>query len=189
MRRLLVVEGQEGVGKSTLIRALLLESPSSAQIDAEDVGQVNPWVMDDDFIRLLWNNVVACIHNFWAAGYSTVIAGSFCSLAELPRFLALLDGAPEVFVVHVCASKVVRDGRRMARPKRTSRRDRDWVDRHYPEETDVTTVAAEYGYVRVDNSYLSVEDTVAAVRKAFPEIYGALTASARRGKQRGQQLG
>lgn len=76
-KRLILVTGQEGAGKTTIVRALLPHTPLGAQIDAEDVGQVNPWAMDDAFIELLWSNVASLVHNFWTAGFANVIAGSF----------------------------------------------------------------------------------------------------------------
>lgn len=65
---LVIVVGQEGAGKSTTVRALVEATPWSAQIDAEDVGTVNPWQMDDAFLRLLWKNVADLTRNFWSAG-------------------------------------------------------------------------------------------------------------------------
>jgi guanylate kinase len=37
-RRLVIVSGEEGAGKSTIVRALLPHTPSGARIDAEDVS-------------------------------------------------------------------------------------------------------------------------------------------------------
>ncbi|HCG02046.1 MAG TPA: hypothetical protein DEV93_16070 [Chloroflexi bacterium] len=48
-RRLLIIVGQEGTGKSTLTRALVPHVQPGAAIDAEDVGQVNPWQWNDAF--------------------------------------------------------------------------------------------------------------------------------------------
>jgi ABC-type multidrug transport system ATPase subunit len=69
--RLILVTGEEGAGKSTIIRALLLRTPDGAGIDAEDVGRTNPWPMDDEFFDLLRRNVAGLVENFWAAGYAT----------------------------------------------------------------------------------------------------------------------
>jgi predicted ABC-type ATPase len=38
-RRLVIVSGEEGSGKSTVVRALLPHTPRGARIDAEDVGK------------------------------------------------------------------------------------------------------------------------------------------------------
>ncbi len=65
---LMIIVGQEGSGKSTTVRALLETTPSAARIDAEDVGAVNPWKLDDACIDLLHANVVALTSNFWGAG-------------------------------------------------------------------------------------------------------------------------
>jgi ABC-type Mn2+/Zn2+ transport system ATPase subunit len=44
---LIIIVGQEGSGKSTIVRALLEVTSSAARIDAEDVGAVNPWKLED----------------------------------------------------------------------------------------------------------------------------------------------
>lgn len=59
-RSLIVVTGQEGAGKTTIMRGLLPYARDAAKVDAEDVGQVNPFVMDEAFLRLLWNNMQPC---------------------------------------------------------------------------------------------------------------------------------
>ena len=75
----ILIAGQEGAGKSTLVRALLPLTCAGAQIDAEDVGQVNPCLMDTALLQLLRRNVAQLILNFWAAGYRNVIAGSIAN--------------------------------------------------------------------------------------------------------------
>jgi hypothetical protein len=75
--RLILVTGEEGAGKSTVIRALLPHTPDGARIDAEDIGQTNPCRMDDEFFGLLRRNVAGLVENFWTAGYANVVAGSF----------------------------------------------------------------------------------------------------------------
>ena len=66
-KRLVLVTGEEGAGKSTIIRAVLPHTPDSARLDAEDIGQINPCPMDDDFFSLLRRNVAALVTNFWDA--------------------------------------------------------------------------------------------------------------------------
>jgi hypothetical protein len=56
-RWLIIVSGEEGAGKSTIVRALLPYTPQGARIDAEDIGQTNPCPMDDTFFDLLRRNV------------------------------------------------------------------------------------------------------------------------------------
>ena len=76
-QRLIIISGEEGAGKSAIVRALLPSTPHGARIDAEDIGQTNPCPMDDTFFDLLRRNVAGLVENFWAAGYVNVIAGSF----------------------------------------------------------------------------------------------------------------
>ncbi len=84
----ILIAGQEGAGKSTLVRALLPLTCAGAQIDAEDVGQVNPCLMDTALLQLLRRNAAQLVLNFWAAGYRNVIAGSIANtlgVRRLPR--------------------------------------------------------------------------------------------------------
>lgn len=173
-RTLIIVAGQEGAGKSTIVRALLAQTPNSARIDAEDVGQVNPWEMNEQFIRLLWNNVLAVISNFWAAGYGTVIAGSFLSsYHDYMRFRRQIPADIDVYIVHLCASKAVRDHRRIERPKPSSQEWRDQVDKYDPEDTTlIAAQSADYRYIRIENDAQSVDESVAAIKDAIPEVYG-----------------
>jgi energy-coupling factor transporter ATP-binding protein EcfA2 len=76
-KRLILITGQEGAGKTTIIRALLPHTPQSARIDGEDVAQINPSLFDAAFWELLRCNVGGLVRNFWQAGYTNVIAGSF----------------------------------------------------------------------------------------------------------------
>src|SRR5690606_15045155 len=103
---------------TTVMRALLDAIPGSAKVDAEDVGQVNPFVMDDRFLALLHANVVAVVGNFWSAGYDPVITGSLLA-ADRPEAVAafrrLLPDEVGLSVVHLLASKNTRDRRRIAR--------------------------------------------------------------------------
>lgn len=171
---LLLIVGQEGAGKSTTIRALLNATPSSAQIDAEDVGQVNPWHFDEPFLHLLRANVADLTRNFWDAGYQNVIAGSFLrNHGDYKVFREGLDRDVTVYVIHLCATKPTRDIRRIERPKESSEEWRDMVDRVDPESEYSTfdQADADYRYVRIDNDGLTVADTVMIVRQAIPEIY------------------
>jgi ABC-type dipeptide/oligopeptide/nickel transport system ATPase component len=169
---LIMIVGQEGSGKSTTVRALLKVTPQGAQIDAEDVGTVNPWRMDEAFIRLLHANVADLTRNFWDAGYQNVIAGSFMSnYSDYLKFRARLDRDANVSIIHLCATKQTRDVRRIERDKETSEEWRDMVDRADPEDSTLRNQDGGYRYVRIANDALTAADTVAIVRRAIPEVY------------------
>jgi adenylylsulfate kinase-like enzyme len=171
---LILIEGQEGVGKSTILRALLPHMPRAAMIDGEDLGQVNPCEMDTEFMELLWRNMAALIKNFWAAGYSTVVAGS--SFDNHKGYVRFRKGLPEnisIYLVHLCASKAVRDQRRIYRAKPSTKELRDWVDSMCPEDATLRDNQNGYRYIRIDNDDLSVTETVAAILSAIPEVYAA----------------
>jgi energy-coupling factor transporter ATP-binding protein EcfA2 len=169
---LLMITGQEGAGKSTSLRALGPATPSSARIDAEDVGETNPWDMNDAYMQLLWKNVVDLTKNFWDAGYCTVVAGSFVNTIQHYRgFRAVLDRDANVYVVQLCAGKPVRDVRRIERGKETSEEWRDMVDRVDPEDTTLAANEGDYRYLRIDNDGIDVGQTVQRIQAWAPELY------------------
>jgi energy-coupling factor transporter ATP-binding protein EcfA2 len=169
---LLIVEGQEGAGKSTTIRALSKAIPMSARIDAEDVGEVNPWHMDDAFLRLLWKNVADLTRNFWSAGYPNVVTGSFLSNVDhYLEFRELLNTPANVYIVQLCASKATRDVRRIDRGKETSAEWRDMVDRVDPEDATFGATSLDYRYLRIENDKLDVSETVELTRTWAPELF------------------
>ncbi|MGC4191666.1 MAG: hypothetical protein QM589_10990 [Thermomicrobiales bacterium] len=169
---LVILVGQEGSGKSTTVRALMKETPSSAQIDAEDVGQVNPWQMDEAFVQLMWKNVADLTRNFWTADYRTVIAGSFLSNIEhYDAFRKVLPDEANVYVVQLCAGKPTRDIRRAKRPKQSTKEWRDMVDRVDPEDTTFAAAHGDFRFLRIDNDGRDVSETIDLVRAWAPELY------------------
>jgi ABC-type cobalamin/Fe3+-siderophores transport system ATPase subunit len=168
---LVVVVGQEGVGKSTVIRGLTSAMVRGAVLDGEDVGQVQPWVYDEAFRDLHRRNVAALVRNFWEAGYPTVVAGSF--LAEHSEYVAfrpLLPVDADVTVVQLLARKDVRDARRASRAKATTQEWRDMVDQVDVQDETFRAADAEtgsgYRFVAVDTSDMSVLDTVRHIAAA-----------------------
>lgn len=179
-RSLILVTGEEGAGKTTVMQALLPQLPNAAKLDAEDVGQVNPFTMDEPFVRLLWDNVLAVITNFWAAGYPTVVTGSFLvedSSARYRQFRSELPDGIDVYLVHLHASKAVRDRRRIDRSKPSTKEWRDRVDAIYPDDTDLRNADSDYRYIRIDNDTQSVSGTISAIRMAIPELFGSRSES------------
>jgi chloramphenicol 3-O-phosphotransferase len=171
-RRLVLVNGEEGAGKSTIVRALLPHTPDSARIDAEDLGQTNPCPMDDEFFDLLRRNVAGLVENFWTAGYTNVIAGSFLrDYRDYLAFRKLLTRRRAVFLIDLVVDKEVRDGRRVTRAKQTTQEWRDMVDVTPEDLTIRQATDADYRYVGVDTTRLDVRETVRRIKLAIPEIY------------------
>lgn len=176
-RSLILVTGEEGVGKSTLMSALLAHTPGGAKVDAEDVGQVNPFEFGPDFLDMLWRNVASVIGNFWDAGYATVITGSLLdgdTYDSFRQFRQYLPSSVSIQIVHLHASKPERDRRRIRREKPSSKEWRDRVDAAYPpDDTSLRDHATDYGYIAIDNTALELDETLARVFAALPDLYPA----------------
>jgi chloramphenicol 3-O-phosphotransferase len=172
-RRLILIWGQEGAGKTTIIRALLPHTPRGARIDAEDLGQVNPCLYDDGFWRLLRANVAVLARNYWAAGFQNIIAGSFFTTRDdFLRFRELVPEVDEVYMIQLLVQPDERQHRRLTRAKQTTQ---EWRDRVDQQDTGGTTIAANhdgYRYLAVDSTQMTPGQTVAAIIREFPEIYG-----------------
>jgi len=170
-QRLIIVSGEEGAGKSTIVRALLPSTPYGARIDAEDIGQTNPCPMDDTFFDLLRRNVAGLVENFWAAGYVNVIAGSFLRrYSDYVSFRQLLRPSA-VFLIDLLVEKEVRDHRRITRAKRTTQEWRDMVDQIPEDRTIRRATDADYRYIGIDTTDLDVGGTVQRIKGAIPEVY------------------
>ena len=170
-RRLIIVSGEEGAGKSTIVRALLPSTPQGARIDAEDIGQTNPCPMDDRFFDLLRRNVAGLVANFWAAGYVNVIAGSFLRrYSDYVSFRQLLPRPSAVFLVDLLVDREVRNRRRITRAKQTTQQWRDMVDQIPEDQTIRQAADADYRYISVDTTNLDVASTVQRIKDAIPEV-------------------
>lgn len=172
-RRLMLISGQEGVGKSSVMRALLPHLVRGAVVDGEDVGQVHPWVYDEQFRALHRRNVAAVVSNFWAAGYPDVVAGSVLeTLDEYRAFRTLLTDEADIVVVELVAAKAERDRRRRTRGKTTTKQWRDLVDRHHPDDSLRRAGRAEdVRHVQIDTTALDLAGTVRHVTAAAPEMF------------------
>lgn len=118
----------------------------------------------------------ALLGNFWSAGYSTVITGSFLgedTHRALDAFRRDLPTGIAIYLVHLKASKAVRDRRRIARDKPSSRQWRERVDASYVEDGSLDQ-ALGYTYIPIVNDSLSVDETVERIRRSVPEVFGAL---------------
>lgn len=171
-RRLIIVSGEEGAGKSTIVRALLPFTPSGARLDAEDIGQTNPCPMDDQFFGLLHRNVAGLVENFWGAGYVNVIAGSFLRCyRDYVTFRQLLSHPAQVFLVDLRVERKERDRRRTTRAKQTTQEWHDMVDQIPEDQTIRDAADADYTYIGIDTTRLDVATTADRVRSAIPQVY------------------
>jgi len=79
----------------------------------------------------------------------------------------------KVFLVQLCASKAVRDRRRIERLKPSRKEWRDALDQSYPEDATLCDAPGDYHYVRIDNSALTLTETVERIKHALPEVFGS----------------
>ena len=161
---LIIIFGQEGVGKTTIISTLPEYIPNSAGVDGEDLLNVNPWAWNEKTLKLLWKNIIDTTRNFWAFGYNPVITGSFFNYYfEFREFKKFLPERTNIIVIQLCADREVRDRRRRKRPKEYQKEVSDWVDKNYPEDQEFREQSNIESYLRINNGEQEVEETIAII--------------------------
>jgi len=174
MQSLLILCGQEGTGKSTVAKAITEYLRNGASFDAENMLQVNPFEFNDEFQALAIKNSIALIHNFYEAGYETVVAGSFIGNRNgYDRFRKLLSGKPNIIVVMLTTSKPVRDDRRIKREKPSCPEWRQALDNKYPPDRTLhdSEATGDYRYLEIDNSTLTLQATIEKLRQFAPGLF------------------
>ena len=172
-KNMIVVYGQQGVGKTTILNALLPITANAVKVEGEDIGQVNPnKESEPEFLNLLWQNIACLAKNYWEAGYETFLTGSFYDyLKDHDAFRKYVPKDATVFIVHLCASKPIRDTRRIRRDKPSSKNSRNWVDLHYPEDLAEGIAFKNDHYIKIITDNLSITQTINKIKKALPAIY------------------
>gem|GEM_PF-1193339 len=163
-KSIVIIFGQEGVGKTTIISALPEYIPNSAGVDGEDLINVNPWAWNEKNKKLLWENIIDTARNFWNFGYNPVITGSFFNYySEFKEFKNQIPEATNIVVIQLCADKEVRDRRRKGRQKEYQKEISDWVDNNYPEDQEFRENFNEVTHLKIDTGKQKVEETIAII--------------------------
>jgi hypothetical protein len=128
--------------------------------------------MNDAFMHFLWANVRSFIVHSWAAGFETVVVGSFFSTrAELMQFLSTLPDTPDdIIVILLRADRQQRDERRLNRAKPTSAEWRDIADKHHPEDTTLEDAQGAYTFLKIDSSEQTLEETLSQITTLLPSV-------------------
>lgn len=88
-----IINSAPGVGKSTLLKNLHLRLPNGFSIiDGDDVGRVNPYENNINWLNLIQDNIVACCSNYKSYGFGNcMISFVFPDEERLKRITELLN--------------------------------------------------------------------------------------------------
>lgn len=174
MKKLLIVFGDEGAGKSTFAKNIVRHLTNGAAFDAENVLQVKPFEYNADFINLAIKNSISLTHNFFEAGYEQVVAGSFIGNREqFDTFKSQLKYDPKIYALQLLADKSVRDQRRLSREKPTTQELMDWMDKTWPTSFSLEETAGDgaYKFLKLDNTGRTVDEEIEVVKREFPDFF------------------
>ena len=118
---MIIVNGPPGIGKSTLCRKLLENTPNSIWLDGDWCWNMNPWVVDKETIKMVEDNIAFILGNYLKSSHYEYIFFSWVLHREeiLTRLLSrLMDYSFEhrIFTL-VSSRKSLRE--RMIRDKRS----------------------------------------------------------------------
>lgn len=115
------------------------------------------------------------IAKYCTAGYPTVITGSLLDSdthTSFRQFRMRLPDDIDIYLIHLSASKPVRDQRRIDRAKPSTKEWRDRVDASYPAgDTSLRDNASDYRYIPVRNDAQQLTETLDMIMQAIPKIY------------------
>lgn len=173
-KKLLIICGAEGTGKSTISKAIVKHLSNGVAFDAENILQVSPFEFNDGFQNLAVESAALLIDNYFKHGYTLVVAASFLNDKKwLDAFKAKLSTDCDIGILMINTSQKERDERRLARARPTTREEMAYVDTFHPIGLSLRDSAKDggYKYAELDNSGLSVESTIENAKKLFPDFF------------------
>lgn len=174
MQKLLIVCGQEGVGKSTLLKSLVKQLRHGAVVDVEDLLQVNPWKQNKEFENLALDNAAAIVNNFFKYSYPQVAVGSAVrNRKELDLFKTKLVLQPETYILNLVVFQDILDKRRKQREQEPyTEKFLEWLKTSPQQDSTLKeSNDSSYTYVEIDNEKLSVEETIMQLKKTIPKFF------------------
>ena len=90
MKKLIIVNGAIGVGKTTVCEVLFQTLPKCAFIDGDLCCYTNPALNQSEFEKLYIDNIVYLINNYWMAGIDNVIISNNMSFLVIEHIIAAL---------------------------------------------------------------------------------------------------
>jgi predicted ABC-type ATPase len=95
MAKAFIITAAPGVGKTTLLPLLEPHLPhSTAVLDGDSVGRINPWALTVFWLNLVQDNIIACASVFLKNGLSNFVT-AFC-LPSTERIERIVNGLSKV---------------------------------------------------------------------------------------------
>lgn len=197
MKRVIMLCGPNGVGKTSICRALLRVTPRSAYVDSDPLRLMNPFVLSDETIPTIAKNLGDVIVNYLECPAVDTVFFSYGLHGRrrevFERVLRRLEGVRVLVFVLACSEeenvrRMRADGRDEARIARALAFSRDvYADVPYP-RLDVTKLSAQEAAQEILRRAAAHTDgwrivpmtrayAEAIARWAYPEPYAACGAA------------
>lgn len=164
MKRLILICGANGIGKSTVSRALLQSLPKSAYIDSEYCCAIHPFELTADTVQLFKSNIAALIINSFCSSSveSVIFPYGFHGLRQ-EIFQGVLRELRERGIVYAFFPVILECERdENVNRMRNDNRSEERIQRALK---NTRHVYDHYDYPRIDTTHLSVAETVAEIKR------------------------
>lgn len=165
MLKIILINGQPGVGKSSVGKLLLNELKESAYIDADSLVITNPWEFGGVSDTLAIKNAVSLVHNFSSANFQNIIISGITRNQQLLGSLtSQLNSDADILFVWLTAEAEIRLSRKENRNRDSadSKEHFQYVDNLYP---DIGSISVKNGKsVFIDTSSKSTDEVVREIK-------------------------
>lgn len=73
MKKLIIINGTTGVGKTSVGKLLFKSLPHSTFLDGDDVWQINPFVVNEKTTEMVHQNIAFVLRNYLKSDYENII--------------------------------------------------------------------------------------------------------------------
>lgn len=168
MEKIILINGQGGVGKSSVAKSLLLELENSAYIDVDFLSSVNPFEFGGKLDDLIRKNTIDLINNFSDTGYQNIIiSGLVRNQKLLDKFTEQLSKKVDILFVWLRANRDVRISRKEDRSRDNADKEEylDFLDKLMP---DIDSIEIKSGKsIFINTSSKTIQEVVDEIKLAI----------------------
>ena len=168
MKKIILLNGQSGAGKTTVSLALFNKLNNSFLIEADNLVRVLPWRFNDELQKLAVINAASLINNFFNYKYTQgILSSGILNQALLDLLQSKLDQNTKLMYIWLFADKETRMKRKTARQRDESDDPKNF---HF-----IDALIPDPGNLIIKNGvYLKMNSTDKTSKETAEEIYSQI---------------
>jgi len=162
LKRLILICGANGIGKSTACKQLNEKLPRSAYIDSDYCRQMNPFSFTDEEIQIIISNISTMMVNYFrCTTIDNVIFQYGFHGVRKQIFASILDVLSAYNITyHFCPIILCCELDENLRRMKNDNRNKEQILRAIEKTRDIYD---DYNYPKIDSTHLSIDETVSKI--------------------------